>query len=257
MATYSEAKPAGTPTWIDLMAPDVDAARSFYQKVFGWEYDIGGAEYGGYTTARLGQHMVAGLMGPQPDDPPMPVAWSLYFASDTIEADIAKAVELGAKLVSPAMAVGEFGSMAVCEDPTGAIFSFWQAGSHVGAQVTEEPGSTAWYELYTSNAKQARDFYTAVLGVTADPMLGGMEYYVLKRGEHMLAGIMQIDPSWGNFHSQWITYFAVANVDETVATVTKLGGKNMGPIDNSPFGRIAALADPSGATFKVVEPPKG
>jgi uncharacterized protein len=255
MATYEAAKPAGTPTWIDLMAPDIDAARTFYQGVFGWEYDIGGPEFGGYTTARLGQRMVAGLMGPQPDAPPMPAAWGLYFASDDVEADVARAVELGAKVISPPMAVGDFGSMAVCEDPTSATFSFWQAGSHVGSQVTEEPGSTAWYELYSPNAKQARDFYTAVLGVTADPMPGGMEYYVLKHGEQQLCGIMQIDPSWGNFHPQWITYFSVADVDKTVATVTKLGGKNMGPIDDSPFGRIAALMDPSGAYFKIVQPP--
>ena len=36
MSTYSQAKPAGTPTWIDLMAPDIDAARAFYAAVFGW-----------------------------------------------------------------------------------------------------------------------------------------------------------------------------------------------------------------------------
>jgi predicted enzyme related to lactoylglutathione lyase len=257
MSTYSDAKPAGTPTWLDLMTPDIDAARTFYQAVFGWEYDIGGPEFGGYTTARLGQRMTAGLMGPQPDAPPMPAAWSLYFATDNIEADVANAVELGAKVLSPAMAVGEFGTMATCEDPTGATFSFWQAGQHVGSQVGEEPGSAAWYELYSSNAKQAREFYTAVLGATADPMPGGMEYYVLKHGEQELAGIMQIDPSWGDFHSQWIAYFAVANTDETVAVVTKHGGKVMGPIDDSPFGRIAALMDPSGATFKIVQAPTG
>jgi predicted enzyme related to lactoylglutathione lyase len=257
MATYSEAKPAGTPTWLDLMAPDIDAARAFYQAVFGWEYDIGNPEFGGYTTARLGDRMTAGLMANQPDAPLMPAAWSLYFASDDIEADVARAVKLGAKVVAPAMAVGDFGSMAICEDPTGATFSFWQAGSHVGSQVVAEPGSAAWYELYSSNAKAARDFYTAVLRASADAMPGGMEYYVLKHGEQELAGIMQIDPSWGDFHPQWITYFSVANVDETVAIVTKLGGKVMGPIDDSPFGRIAALMDPSGAAFKVVEPPKG
>ena len=255
MTTYSQAKPAGTPTWIDLMAPDIDAARAFYHAVFGWEYDIGGPEFGGYTTARLGQRMTAGLMGPQPDAPPMPAAWSLYFATDNIEADLARAVELGAKVMSPAMAVGDFGSMAVCEDPGGAAYSFWQAGSHVGSQVTDEPGSATWYELYSSNAKQARDFYTAVLRATADPIPGGMEYYVLKHGEKMLGGIMQIDPAWGNFHPQWITYFSVANADETVALVIKHGGKIMGNIDDSPFGRIAALMDPSGAAFKIVQPP--
>ena len=97
----------------------------------------------------------------------------------------------------------------------------------------------------------------AVLGATADPMPGGMEYYVLKHGAQELGGIMQIDPSWGDFHPQRITYFAVANADETVALVKEHGGKVMGKIDDSPFGRIAALMDPSGATFKVVEPPKG
>jgi predicted enzyme related to lactoylglutathione lyase len=257
MTTHSQAKPAGTPTWIDLMAPDIDAARTFYHTVFGWDYAIGGPEFGGYTTARLGQRTTAGLIGPQPDAPPMPAAWALYFATDNIEADLARAMQLGTKVIFPAMAVGEFGSMATCEDPTGAAFSFWQAGSHVGSQVTDEPGSTTWCELYTSNAQQARDFYAALLGASADPMPGGMEYYVLKHGEQMLGGIMQIDPSWGDFHSQWGTYFSVANADETVATVTKHGGKVMGPIDDSPFGRIAALMDPSGATFKIVQPPAG
>jgi predicted enzyme related to lactoylglutathione lyase len=237
------------------MTPDIDAARTFYQAVFGWEYDIGNPEFGGYTTARLGQRMTAGLMGPQPGAAPMPAAWSLYFATDDIEADQAHALELGAKVLYPAMAVGDFGSMVTCEDPTGAVFSLWQAGSHIGSQVTEEPGSAAWYELYSSNAQQARDFYTALLHASADPMPGGMEYYVLKHGAQELCGIMQIDPAWGDFHPQWITYFAVENADETVARVTEHGGKILGNIDDSPFGRIAAVMDPSGATFKIVEPP--
>jgi len=229
----------------------LDAARSCYHAVFGWEYDIGGPEYGGYTTARLGNRSTVGFVGNQPGAPPMPAAWSLYFATDNIEADVARVVELGAKVLYPAMVVGEFGSMATLEDPTGAVFSVWQAGRHVGSQMTDEPGSTAWFELYSSNAKQARDFYMALLGATADPTPGGMEYYVLKHGAAMLGGIMQIDPAWGDFHPQWITYFAVANTDETVAIVTEHGGKVMGNIGDSPFGRLAAVADPSGATFKV------
>lgn len=257
MTTHSHAKPAGTPTWTDLMTPDIDAARKFYQAVFGWEYDIAGPEFGGYTTARLGQRMTVGLAGNQPGAPAMPAAWSLYFATDDIGADLAHAVNLGAKVLYPAMVVGEFGSMATCEDPTGAAFSFWQAGQHPGSQVTDEPGSLTWFELYTPNAKQARDFYTALLGATADPMPGGLEYYVLKHGEKTLGGIMQIDPSWGEFHPQWINYFSVVNADETVAAVIKHGGKVMGNIDDSPFGRIAILMDPSGATFKIVQPPAG
>jgi uncharacterized protein len=68
---------------------------------------------------------------------------------------------------------------------------------------------------------------------------------------------MQIDPAWGNMPAQWVNYFGVDNVDETVAIVVKHGGKQMGDIDDSPFGRIAALMDPNGAIFKVVEMPTG
>jgi uncharacterized protein len=255
MTTYTEPKAAGTPTWIDITAPDVVAARTFYQKIFGWQYEIGGPEYGGYTTARLGQRRVAGLVGPMPDMPPMPAAWSLYFATEDIEADVARAVQLGATVMFPAMAVGEFGSMAICTDPSGAAFGFWQAGNHSGAEVTEEPGSAAWYELYSADAKQAREFYTALLNATADTMPGDMEYYVLKHGEKELGGIMQIEPSWGDFRPQWVTYFSVANTDETAAVITEHGGTIMGNIDDSPFGRLAAVRDPGGANFKIIQPP--
>src|SRR6266540_2799363 len=132
-----------------------------------------------------------------------------------------------------------------------------QGGVMTTYSQAKAAGTPTWIDLMAPDIDAARTFYTAVLGATADPMPGGLEYYVLKHGETMLGGIMQIDPSWGAFHPQWITYFAVANADETVALVTKHGGKVMGNIDDSPFGRIAALMDPGGAFFKIVEPPTG
>lgn len=254
MSTHLQPKAPGTPTWTDLTSPDAEAARAFYHAVFGWHYDVGEA-FGGYATARVGERTVAGIVGNQPDMPPMPAAWGLYFATNDINADVARAVELGAQVLYPAMVVGPFGSMATLTDPTGAQFSLWQADQHVGSQVINEPGATAWYELYSPDAKAARDFYMALLGATADPMPGGLEYYVIKHGEASLCAIMQIDPAWGNLPAQWVNYFAVTNADETVATVLQHGGQIMGPIDESPFGRIAALRDPSGATFKIVEVP--
>jgi uncharacterized protein len=169
MAPYTKAKPAGTPTWVDLTTPNADAARSFYRTLFGWEYDIGGPEFGGYTTARLGQHSTAGLTEPPPGTPPMPASWNLYFASDDLDADVARAVALGATQLYPAMQIGEFGAMATLHDPTGAMFSFWKAGSHVGHQIDGQPGAVAWFELYSTDAKAARDFYTALLGATSEP----------------------------------------------------------------------------------------
>ena len=253
MTTYSQAKADGVPTWIDHVSPSAEAARAFYKAVFGWEYDVGPAEFGGYTTARLGTRAVAGIVGDQPGAPPMPAAWGLYFASHDLDADVDKAVKLGAKLLYPAMSMGDFGSMATLEDPTGAQFSLWKAGIHLGWAVANEHGATEWYELYTPDAKKARDFYTALLGDTADLMPGGLEYYILKQGDAMLSAIMQIDPAWGKMPAQWVPYFLVANIEETLAKVIQNGGKHMGGIDPSPFGRIAAVADSAGANFKLVE----
>ena len=152
--------------------------------------------------------MTVGMSGPPPGVALRPAAWALYFATEDIEADVARAVKLGAKVLYPPMVVGEFGSMATLEDPTGAAFSFWQAGQHVGWQVTDEPGSTTWYELYTSRCKTARAISTR--HCSAPPQIrcrAAMEYYVLKHGEEMLGGVMQIDPAWGGFHPQWSHLF--------------------------------------------------
>ncbi|RRR76591.1 MAG: VOC family protein [Candidatus Viridilinea halotolerans] len=255
MTTHTQPKPAGTPTWVELMTPDLNAAREFYHAVFGWEYDIGAPEYGGYTNARIGGRVAAGLSGPMPDGPPAPSAWSLYFATTAIESDVARAVALGAKLHVPPMSVAPFGCMAVLEDPTGAPFGFWQAQEHIGSQVNDEPGGAAWYELYSPNVPHARDFYCALLGVTAEPMPDDPAYYVFKRGEEQLCAVMQADPAWWTLPPQWITYFGVADADAAVAAVTANGGKALGAIEPTPFGRIATLSDPAGAQFKIVEVP--
>ena len=89
------------------------------------------------------------------------------------------------------------------------------------------------------------------------PRPGGMEYYVLQHSDQQLAGIMQIEPSWGDFRPQWMVYFGVKNADDAVATVKKQGGKAMSKVDDSPFGRLAAVADAQGALFKIVEVPAG
>ena len=51
----------------------------------------------------------------------------------------------------------------------------------------------------------------------------------------------------------WIPYFAVASCDDAAAKVGELGGRVLaGPME-VPAGRIAAFADPQGATFAVFE----
>lgn len=60
-----------------------------------------------------------------------------------------------------------------------------------------------------------------------------------------------VPESEGSF---WRVYFGVENTDHAVPRIQELGGKLLdGPVD-SPFGRIATIADPQGATFQIVAP---
>lgn len=250
MARFTKAKSPGTPTWLDLMSTDPTASQKFYHAVFGWNYHISGPEFGHYAMAHFNNQVVAGIGG-QPPDSNMPTAWTIYFASADLAADIAKAEKLGAKVFVPPMKIGDNGSMAMLTDPLGGFFGLWQAGTHVGTNITDEHGSMTWHELYATDAKKARDFYTKFLNASSDDMPGGMEYYMLKHGDDMLCGIMQSDPKW-NMPTLWGNYFAVRDIHAAVKVVQDNGGKIMGEIEQTPFGPMAALIDPQGGMFKII-----
>jgi predicted enzyme related to lactoylglutathione lyase len=53
--------------------------------------------------------------------------------------------------------------------------------------------------------------------------------------------------------ANWQIYFGVEDADAALAKIVKLGGSViMGP-DDSPYGRLAQAADPTGAVFKIVQ----
>ncbi|MDQ3152238.1 MAG: hypothetical protein M3R63_11120, partial [Actinomycetota bacterium] len=52
----------------------------------------------------------------------------------------------------------------------------------------------------------------------------------------------------------WVAYFAVADVDTSVAAAERGGGSCVRPAQDTPFGRMASLVDPFGAAFAVHGP---
>ncbi|MBP7999307.1 MAG: VOC family protein [Chloroflexi bacterium] len=115
---------ANTLVWNELATRDAAAAKTFYNAVFGW---AGEADAQGYTTFILNGRRHAGLM--QMDstwDPSIPANWTVYFAVDDLAQTVAKAQELGGKIIMPATPAGEIGSFAIIQDPQGAVFSVIQ-----------------------------------------------------------------------------------------------------------------------------------
>nr|MDT0665025.1 VOC family protein [Micromonospora sp. DSM 115978] len=107
--------PEGTPTWVDLGVPDLARAEEFYGALFGWEFDHGPPEAGGYTTCLLRGQPVAALMQ-NPDDAATAFWWNLYLAVDDCDAVANRASAAGAKVVVPPDDVMTAGRMAILVD---------------------------------------------------------------------------------------------------------------------------------------------
>lgn len=248
--------PEGAPCWADIVLTDLEAGKRFYGELFGWTFEQGSAEFGGYTTAFSGGRSVAALSPPAPGQPAPPAAWTLYFATADVQATASRIRDNGGELVQGPLAVGDLGSLLVAKDPGGAVFGAWQAGAHAGFEAWNEIGSFCWAELATHDVATADAFYPAVLPIAAKRMgdESDVDYKVWRAGDAMMTGRYPIGPGMpGPQDPQFVIYFAVPDCDAAVAAATKLGGDVVSePVDN-PFGRFAVVTDPAGAGFAVID----
>ena len=252
--------PAGSPCWIDMMSPDVDASTAFYTGLFGWDaqdrFDDDGNRI--YTELSRDGHNVAGLGGQMGEMQGAPAVWNTYIATSDVDVT-SKAVEAaGGTVMMPAMDVMSAGRMAIYADPTGAVFSVWQPDEHTGAQVANEPNTWSWNELVTRDLGTALEFYTEVFGWNYDATdMPNGTYHVVEGGEHGgLAGAMDMPEGMPEqVPAHWLVYFAVADVEAARAQAEQLGGHiTFGPMKAPGVGTIVNVLDPQGAAFAMMQP---
>lgn len=256
MPTRSSYEP-GTPCWIDLASPDVDAAKAFYSEVFGWEADDQfDDDVRIYTNFHRDGQVIAGL-GSQPDDMTgMPPVWNTYIATDDVDATLAKVEQAGGNVMLPTMQVMDQGTMAVFADPTGAVLSVWQPDAHIGAQLVNEANTWSWNELQSREVETAKDFGRAVFGWEFDMMdMPDGPYHVVQGGEQGVAGLMDMPEGVPDeVPDHWLVYFTVEDAQATIDAVVEAGGSvSWGP-EATPVGLIATVHDPHGGTFAVMQP---
>ncbi len=159
---------------------------------------------------------------------------------------------MGGSTIFGPMDVFDAGRTAAIQDPQGAMFYTWQPKVHIGARVKYDPGAMTWNELLTTDAGAAIDFYTGLLGLERGDKMGGMDYTLMRSAGVEVLGVMEITPDMGPVPPLWPVYFAVSDVDSTVAQVQSLGEGVIVPATDIPeIGRFAALTDPQGAFFSV------
>lgn len=248
----------GTPSWVELGAiPDIEKAIDFYGGLFGWDVpeSENAEQTGGYRQAMLRGKPVAGMMPLMQEG--QPTVWSSYVSVADADATAAAVKEAGGTVIAEPMDVMDLGRMAIFADPAGAVFGIWQPGTFVGAEIVNESNTVVWNELNTRDPEAAKTFYGDVFGWAFEEReFETGTYTSLKLGEATVGGMIDITGrAPDEVPAHWLVYFAVDDVDATVAKAQETGGGlALEPFDIAEVGRIAIVKDPFEAVFAVMTP---
>ena len=108
--------------WNDLMTPDPERAKQFYQKAIGWTFEGMPMDDGAtYWVAYADGEMAAGIFPTnRPAFEGVPEGWMSYLAVDDVDARVKTAVAAGAQLMRPIFDVPHVGRIAILTEPGGA-----------------------------------------------------------------------------------------------------------------------------------------
>lgn len=250
--------PIGAPCWFELSSRDPEKSLAFHGDLFGWGNlcnDMGGM--GKYYFLRNAAGTVGALCGMPPGAESIPSNWGVYFGVENVDASLKQALELGGSLRFGPFDVPGQGRGVVLADPTGAVFSLWQAQDRNSGDFRMfEDYAIGWVELATRDSAAAQKFYGALLGwqfPQDNAPVAAVDYQQYAVAETRFGGIMQMTEHWGDMPSHWSIYVPVPDVDACLSSVAALGGNVCVPAFNAPgVGRIARFDDPAGAGMYVI-----
>jgi predicted enzyme related to lactoylglutathione lyase len=261
-ATRNGPNPRGDFIWYEVMTPDPEGSKAFYDAVVGWT--IGKAEeaYNGYRMIGTEGGFAGGVL-PLNDEMQQHGArptWLGYINVDDVDQALQAIESAGGKTLMPATDIPNVGRIAMVADPQGAPFYVMKPippkGQENQPSTVFSPGTDGrcgWNELNTSDPAAARKFYGEQFGWTSDdfmPMQGGAEYrFIDHQGLRLgaLSGLME------GQHPHWRYYFRVPSVSKAKETAESKGGKiAMGPMEVPGGDHILIGIDPQGAEFALV-----
>jgi uncharacterized protein len=249
----------GKVIFAELVTPDLAAAKQFYGGLFGWTFrDIqsGKAEY---AAASLDGHPVAGLIHKEfsTAERGQP-AWLSFIAVRDVDATKNMAVQHGARVLLAPHTLPGRGRQAVLADPQGAVFAVLASSSGDPPDVLAEPGEWIWSSLITRDPDAGAAFYQTLFDyeVFALPADEGAQHLLFATDNYARASANSWPANKPNIHPHWLNYVRVKDADKTAAKAVALGGRILvEPRLDRHGGKVAVIADPTGAAFGLLEWP--
>ena len=256
--------------WYELMTTDHSAAKSFYDKVVGWniaedsvapgmEYRMIGRSDGGMAGGILTLTDEMRQGGARP-------TWMGYLHTADVDAKVEAIKGDGGGVMMEPWDQPGVGRLAMVTDPTGAVFYLMdpippegQPDAKSDVFSVDQPQHVRWNELWSGDPKGAIDFYQRQFGwgQDGDMDMGAMGKYSFVQSNGVNIGaIMPRMPDVPA--SMWNFYIGVDDIDRAAEAVKANGGKVFQEPMQIPGGEYALNgSDPQGAMFGLVGPRKG
>jgi uncharacterized protein len=259
--------PQGDFIWYELMTPDPEGSKAFYDAVVGWTIGEAAPEFQGYRMIGRSDGKFAGgvlpLTAEMQQHGARPV-WLGYIHVTDVDASVREIEQAGGKALMT-HDIPNVGRIAMVTDPQGAPFYVMKpippadnpdAKSDVFS--TDQAQHVRWNELATSDPDAALDFYKRQFGwgQEGDMDMGEMGKYRFIQANGVTVGAIMRKPPQMPV-SLWTYYIGVDDIDRAVAAINDRGGRIFnGPME-IPGGEFALNGvDPQGASFGLVGPRK-
>jgi predicted enzyme related to lactoylglutathione lyase len=249
----------GKLIFVELVTPDLTAAKQFYAGLFGWTFsDIqgGGIEY---AEAFLDGRSVAGLIHRNvPASGHRQPAWLSFFAVGDVDAAKKVALQNAAKVLFEPHSIPDRGREAVFADPQGAVFAVLASSSGDPPDVLAAPGEWIWSSLITRDPDTDAAFYQKLFDyeVFELPAGEGHQHLLLASDNYARASVNTLPANRPNAHPHWLNYVRVEDTVKMTARVVALGGRVVvEPRIDRHGGKVAVVSDPFGAHFGLLEWP--
>lgn len=125
------------------------------------------------------------------------------------------------------------------------------------SDLNKEPGVVNWRDLTVQDADRVRDFYSEVVGWKFEFVSMGeySDYKMLTpKTQTPTAGVCHAKGASADLPAQWLIYINVENIEESISSCNKLGGKLIaGPKSYAGMGKYCVIQDPAGAVCALFE----
>jgi predicted enzyme related to lactoylglutathione lyase len=261
-ANENRPNPTGDLIWYELMTPDPEGSKAFYDAVVGWNIGEGVAEYNGYRMIGAEGGTAGGVL-PLTDEMRQHGArptWLGYIHVPDVDQTVSSIDQAGGKALMAATDIPNVGRIALVADPQGAPFYVMKPIPPEGRESEpsdvfsrDKMGRCGWNELNTSDPVAARRFYGEQFGWTTDnfmPMGDMGDYRFI---DHHGLGLGAISGLMPGQQPHWRYYFRVPSVSKAKEAAEAKGGKiAMGPMEVPGGDHILIGFDPQGAEFALV-----